>query len=93
MIRTGAAMTLIGVVLNRLNISVIAFKWYESVHYVPTWMEIVVTGAVISAELWVFRWVINRMPVMGPTPDWAETDEAGATDPGKTPKTPAPSEV
>ncbi|MGD2116561.1 MAG: polysulfide reductase NrfD, partial [Acidobacteriota bacterium] len=58
MIRTGAAMTLIGVVLNRLNISVIAFKWYESVHYVPTWMEIVVTGAVISAELWVFRWVI-----------------------------------
>jgi hypothetical protein len=27
-------------------------------------MEIVVTLAVISAELWVFRWVINRMPVL-----------------------------
>lgn len=76
MIRTGAVMTLLGVVLNRLNISVIAFKWYESVHYVPTWMEIVVTGAVISAELWVFRWVVNRMPVMGPTSDWAEEDDA-----------------
>ena len=68
MIRTGAVLTLLGVLLNRLNISVIAFKWYAPVHYVPTLMEVVVTGAVISAELWVFRWVVNRMPVMGPDP-------------------------
>jgi Ni/Fe-hydrogenase subunit HybB-like protein len=62
--RIAAAMTLVGIVLNRLNVSVIAFKWYAAVRYVPTWMEIVVTLAVISAELWVFRWVVNRMPVL-----------------------------
>lgn len=76
MIRTGSAMALLGVVLNRLNISVIAFKWYSAAHYVPTWMEWVVTLAVISAELWVFRWVIYRMPVLGEKPDWAEKAEA-----------------
>lgn len=63
-VRAAAAMALIGIVLNRLNVSVIAFRWNAAVHYVPTWMEIVVTAGVISAELWVFRWVVNRMPVL-----------------------------
>ena len=64
LIGTAAVLTLIGIVLNRLNISVIAFKWYLPVRYVPTWQEIVVTLAVLSAEIWVFRWVVNRMPVL-----------------------------
>ncbi len=55
--------TAIGVVLNRLNVSVIAFKWYAPVRYYPSWIEIWVTLAVICMELWAFRWVINRMPV------------------------------
>jgi Ni/Fe-hydrogenase subunit HybB-like protein len=63
-IRTAAVLTLLGIVLNRLNISVIAFKWYLPVRYVPSWQEIVVTLAVLSAEIWVFRWVVNRMPVL-----------------------------
>ena len=58
-----AFFTAIGVIINRLNISVIAFKWYAPVHYYPSWIEIWVTLAVISMELWVFRWVVNRMPV------------------------------
>lgn len=62
--RWAAVMTLTGILLNRLNISIIAFKWYAPVRYVPTWMEIVVTLGVISAELWVFRWIVNRMPVL-----------------------------
>lgn len=66
LIRAAAATALIGIVLNRLNVSVIAFKWYAAERYYPSWQEIVVTLAVISAELWVFRWVINRMPVLGP---------------------------
>jgi Ni/Fe-hydrogenase subunit HybB-like protein len=63
-VKVAAVMTLLGIILNRLNVSVIAFKWYAPVRYVPTWMEIVVTLGVISAELWVFRWVVNRMPVL-----------------------------
>jgi Ni/Fe-hydrogenase subunit HybB-like protein len=63
-IKVAAALTLIGIVLNRLNVSIIAFKWYAADRYVPSWMEIVVTLGVISVELWVFRWVVNRMPVL-----------------------------
>jgi len=65
-----AILTAIGVILNRLDISVIAFKWYEAVRYYPSWMEIWVTLAVISMELWVFRWVITRMPILGAPPDF-----------------------
>ena len=39
-------------------------------------MEIVVTLAVIFAEIWVFRWIVNRMPVLSDSPAWArETHE------------------
>lgn len=80
-LKVGAGMTLVGIVLNRMNISLIAFKWYAPVHYVPTWMELVVTAAVISAEVWVFRWVVQRMPVLGGEPEWARHhDEPAGTE-------------
>jgi Ni/Fe-hydrogenase subunit HybB-like protein len=75
LVRTAAVLALIGILLNRLNISIIAFKWDAAVRYYPTWMEIVVTLAVIAAEIWVFRWFINRMPVLGRSPDWVEDEE------------------
>ncbi|MEJ2371359.1 MAG: hypothetical protein P8Y07_11010, partial [Gemmatimonadales bacterium] len=64
MIRVAAILTLVGIVINRLNVSVIAFKWYAPVPYVPSWQEVVVTLGVISAEIWVFRWIVSRMPVL-----------------------------
>jgi Ni/Fe-hydrogenase subunit HybB-like protein len=64
MVRIGAILALSGVILNRLNLSLIAFKWYEPAHYVPSWMEIVVTAAVLCAEIWVFRWIVLRMPIL-----------------------------
>ncbi|MEE9169107.1 MAG: hypothetical protein V3U73_05040, partial [bacterium] len=70
-IRIAAIFTLVGIVMNRLNISIIAFKWYEAVRYFPSWMEIVVTLTVILAEIWVFRWIVNRMPVLSDPPGWA----------------------
>jgi Ni/Fe-hydrogenase subunit HybB-like protein len=76
MIRIAAILTMIGVVMNRLNVSVIAFRWDAAVHYVPTWMEVVVTLAVIFTEVWVFRWVINRMPVLRESPDWAKDEHS-----------------
>ena len=75
LIRIAAALALIGIILNRLNISVIAFKWDSAAHYVPSWMEIEVTLAVICAEIWVFRWVINRMAVLSDPPKWAREIE------------------
>ena len=77
LVRAAAVLTLLGIVINRLNVSVIAFKWYEAVRYVPSWMEIAVTLMVVFAEIWVFRWVVNRMPVLSDPPMWArESHEA-----------------
>jgi Ni/Fe-hydrogenase subunit HybB-like protein len=66
-IRTAAVLTVIGVVLNRLNITVIAFNWDAATKYYPTWMEIVVTLMIVFSEIWVFRWIVNRMPVLRPS--------------------------
>lgn len=74
-VRVAALATLLGVVVNRLNISVIAFKWYDPHHYVPTWMEVVVTAGVISAEIWTLRWIILRMPVLSEPPAWARHED------------------
>lgn len=69
---SGAIITAVGIIFNRLNISVIAFKWYAPVHYVPSWIEIVVTLAVVFGEIWAFRWVANRMPVFMASPQWVK---------------------
>jgi Ni/Fe-hydrogenase subunit HybB-like protein len=71
LIQVASVLALIGIIMNRLNISIIAFKWYEPVRYFPSWMEIEITFAVIFAEIWAFRWVINRMPVLREPPAWA----------------------
>ncbi|MEE8430711.1 MAG: NrfD/PsrC family molybdoenzyme membrane anchor subunit [Candidatus Desulfatibia sp.] len=66
-IKIASVMALIGIVLNRLNVSIISFKWYAEVHYYPSWQEIVVTLMIIFAEVWIFRWIVTRMPVFNST--------------------------
>jgi hypothetical protein len=67
-IRIAAIMTLVGVALNRLNISIIAFNWFVPDHYVPSWQEIVITLMIVFAEIWALRWVVLRMPVLRKAP-------------------------
>jgi Ni/Fe-hydrogenase subunit HybB-like protein len=74
-IRLAAILTMIGIVMNRLNVTVIGFRWDAAVPYVPSWMEIVVTLAVIFTEIWIFRWVINRLPVLRESPEWAREEK------------------
>ncbi len=62
-IKMASVMALLGVVLNRLNVSIVCFQWYEPVHYYPSWQEITVTLMVIFSEIWIFRWIVTRMPV------------------------------
>ncbi len=73
--RLAAILTMLGIIINRLNVTVIGFKWDAVNHYYPSWMEIVVTLAVIFTELWIFRWVINRMPVLRDSPSWVKEEK------------------
>jgi len=74
-IRIAAIMTMLGIIINRLNVTVIGFRWDAPDHYVPSWMEIVVTLAVIFTEIWIFRWIVTRMPVLRESPAWAKNQE------------------
>ena len=73
-IRIAAVIAIIGIILNRLNISTISYQWYEGSIHFPTWMEVVVSAAVIFVQLLVFRWIIRRMPVYTEPPVWASGD-------------------
>ena len=75
LIKVSAILTMLGVILNRLNVTVIWFRWDAAVHYIPSWMELVVTLAVIFTEIWIFRWVINRMPVLRDSPSWVNENK------------------
>jgi Ni/Fe-hydrogenase subunit HybB-like protein len=72
LVKIAAILTILGVILNRLNVTIIGFKWDMAIRYIPSWMELVVTLAVIFTEIWIFRWVINRMPVLRDSPSWAK---------------------
>jgi len=76
-IRMAAILSMLGILINRLNYSVIAYKWYVplSQRYIPSWMEIVITLAILFTEVWAFRWIVNRMPVLRESPAWATEEK------------------
>ena len=74
-IKLAAILTMLGIILNRLNVTVIGFRWDAVSHYYPSWMEVVVTLAVIFTEIWIFRWIINRMPVLRESPSWVNEEK------------------
>lgn len=75
LIKLASIISMIGIIINRLNVTVIGFRWDMDIRYVPSWMEFVVTLAVIFTELWIFRWVINRMPVLRESPSWVNEEK------------------
>jgi hypothetical protein len=54
---------MVGIIINRLNVTVIGFRWNLEAHYYPSWMEIVISLTILFIEIWIFRWIIRRMPV------------------------------
>lgn len=72
LIKLAALITMVGIIINRLNVTVIGFRWDAATQYFPSWMEIVVTLTVLFVEIWIFRWVINRMPVLRESPAWVK---------------------
>ncbi|MDR3555812.1 MAG: Ni/Fe-hydrogenase cytochrome b subunit [Syntrophobacteraceae bacterium] len=64
LVRFTGGWTVIGIIFNRLNVSIIAFNWQLSPHYYPSWMEITVSVTLVTMGIWLFRWLVNRLPVM-----------------------------
>lgn len=71
LLRITAAWTVLGVVVNRLNVSVVAMNYQVTPHYVPSWMEVVTTITIITTGVLAFRWIVNRMPILHEDPNYA----------------------
>lgn len=71
-VRAVAGWTVLGIVVNRLNISVVAMNWSRPVAYYPSWMEILVSLTIVTVGVLTFRWIVNRMPVLRRDPAYLD---------------------
>lgn len=72
-VRLGAFMAVAGIIMNRLNVSIIAFNWNlpEHLHHIiPPWKEVAVVLAIATVHILIFRWILNRMPVLREQPGY-----------------------
>ncbi len=69
-----AVLTSIGIIMNRLNISIIAFNWQLPHRELFYWKEMIVVAAVIIIQILVYRWIVNRIPVLRTHPDHVDDD-------------------
>ena len=72
LVRWASALAVLGVVLNRLNISVVAFNWHlpSADRYFPSWMEIAISLFVVTIGVVIYRFVTTRMPIFYEHPDY-----------------------
>jgi len=72
LIKWTAAWTVLGIVVNRLNVGLIAFNWHlpASERYFPHWMEIALSLFVVTVGLIVFRFIVTHMPILYEHPDY-----------------------
>ena len=68
--RWTALLAVLGVVLNRINTSVIAFNWNAAERYYPLWTEVVITIGIITMGVLTFRWIVNRMAILYDHPEY-----------------------
>ncbi len=73
-IKWTAAWTVLGIVINRLNVGTIAFNWHlpASERYFPHWMEIAISAFLVMALLLIFRFIVTHMPILYTHPDYPE---------------------
>jgi Ni/Fe-hydrogenase subunit HybB-like protein len=65
LIKWTAAWTVIGIVVNRLTVCLIAFNWQlpPDRKYFPHWMEIALSVFIVTVGIVVFRFIATRMPI------------------------------
>jgi Ni/Fe-hydrogenase subunit HybB-like protein len=70
-VRVAAVMGVLSIILNRLNVSVIAFNWNQPVRYVPSASEVIVSITLVTIGVLLYRWIVNRMPILREDPRFA----------------------
>jgi Ni/Fe-hydrogenase subunit HybB-like protein len=74
LVRFTAFFTILGVALNRLNVSLIALNWKLPHRVFFYWKEIIIVVAIVTIEILVYRWIVNRLPVYREHPHYKEVE-------------------
>ena len=74
LIKWTAVLTVLGIIVNRFNICLVAFNWHlpSSQRYFPHWMEIGISVFLVTIGLIVYRFIVTRMPILYVHPDYPE---------------------
>jgi Ni/Fe-hydrogenase subunit HybB-like protein len=74
LIRATALLSVLGIVLNRLNVTLIAFNWTLPLgeKYIPNIQEIGISVFVVACGIIAFRFIVTRMPIFYEHPDYRE---------------------
>ncbi|MFC1679082.1 sulfate respiration complex protein HmcC [Elusimicrobiota bacterium] len=74
LLRFSAVMTVLGIMFNRFNITLIAFNWQlpADERYFPHWGEIGISVFVVTVGVLVYRFIVTRMPILREHPDYKE---------------------
>jgi Ni/Fe-hydrogenase subunit HybB-like protein len=70
LVRFTAFFTILGVVVNRFNVSMIALNWKLPHREFLNWKELILVITIITVEILIYRWIVNRMPVHREHPDY-----------------------
>ena len=65
LIKWTSVLTVLGIVLNRFNVSLVAFNWQlaPADRYFPSWMEIALSLFIVTVGLLIFRFISTYMPI------------------------------
>lgn len=63
-VRFGALLTVIGVVLNRVNTALICFNWKLPHREIPHWREAIIAVTIFAIYFVVYRFILYRLPIL-----------------------------
>jgi Ni/Fe-hydrogenase subunit HybB-like protein len=70
-VRVAAVMSVLSVILNRFNVSMIALNYNVADRYSPRWTEIVITLTIVTIGVLAYKWMVNRMPILMRHPEYS----------------------
>ena len=74
LIKITAVWTVLGIVLNRFNVSWLAFNYHlpASERYIPHIAEIVISLFIVTLGVLAFRFIVTKMPILYQDPDYPQ---------------------
>ncbi|VVB56253.1 Polysulphide reductase, NrfD [uncultured archaeon] len=70
LIQVTGVVTMIGIILNRFNLTLLTFNYQLPRGEPFYWKEVLVVISVVIIQVLVYRWIVNRMPVLRDHPDY-----------------------